>query len=88
MLYKKPSYVAEFGIGDEVSWLCKIVSLTSLCSTAFVCDSSNIYSPKTKQECLFTMECGHHCSHWELALACELRCCIRMHEDTCIHLVH
>lgn len=33
MQYKKPSYVAEFGIGDEVSWLCMIVSLTSLCST-------------------------------------------------------
>ena len=31
MMYKKPSYVAEFGIGDEV-WLLSSTSLLSCCA--------------------------------------------------------
>ena len=78
LLYKKPSYVAEYGIGDEVGQL-QVASLgtrlhvysrlhVAQCEvdvTNFSCRA------RTRLGCPCTMACGHHSSHWLLAPACK-----------------
>ena len=80
MMYKKPTYMAEFGIGDEVrlqidAQMCLFIIIhgkkTLRKQYAHSCEVNVFHRLRTKLEFHYTMDCGLHSLLLELALQCR-----------------